>query len=75
MEYFHAAETLLIDGKYTEAIESFGSAIKALPDFAKPYSHRAIAYSKTKKFTASLQDCNKAIALDSSDESVYFRKG
>jgi tetratricopeptide (TPR) repeat protein len=65
----------LLDGDVDDAISKYTQALQSLPDFAPCYAYRALAYIQAKQYTAALQDCSKALALDDKLEPVYFRKG
>ncbi len=57
---------ILVDfGKYDEAIESCGKAIKLSPKWADPRYSRAKAYAMSGDSTNALSDLKKAIELQS----------
>lgn len=75
MENFYIGNNYYIDENYDHAIVKYTEAIAHLGKFAKVYAHRAACYLKLKDYMNALEDCNKAIALDASEERCYLRKG
>lgn len=67
------------NGKYDEAIRFYTQAIETCPedkttDIATFYQNRAAAYEQLKKWSAVIEDCSKAIELNSKYEKALFRR-
>ena len=75
MEDFYIGNNYYIDENYDYAIVKYTQAIVHLSKFAKVYANRAAAYLKQKDYMDALEDCNKAISLDNTEERCYIRKG
>eukprot|EP01035_Chromulina_nebulosa_P019409 gene19409-25284_t len=75
MNEFYAGNSLLLDDEIEESIKKFTEGISINSNFSKLYSHRALAYIQSNKFTLALQDCNRALLIDSSDHITVYRKG
>jgi tetratricopeptide (TPR) repeat protein len=52
-----------LKGDYERAISDYGDAIRLDPNYADAYYNRCIAYNRQQKFDLALSDCNRAIAL------------
>ena len=61
--------------EFTKAIESFNEAIKRAPRNPNYYVDRAYCYQKLNDFTKAMNDCQKALTLDSKCASALIRKG
>lgn len=66
-------------GKYDEAITLYNKAIDTIPDEYKAdlstyYQNRAAAYEQLKKWTAVIEDCTKALELNSRYEKALYRR-
>lgn len=66
-------------GKYDEAISLYNKAIDTIPeefktDLATYYQNRAAAYEQLKKWSSVIEDCTKAIELNSRYEKALFRR-
>lgn len=55
---------LIIEKKYTEAIEFYTKAIDLAPTVASYYGNRSIAYLRTEAFGYALQDASKSLEVD-----------
>ncbi|KAI3649546.1 hypothetical protein MP228_005178 [Amoeboaphelidium protococcarum] len=66
---------LLVEKKYSEAIEQYGKAIEL--DASNPvyYSNRAAAYSQLGQHENAIKDCECAIAIDEKFVKAYSRMG
>ena len=74
-EAFDEGNSLFVDDDFEGAVEQYTAAITS--GFTKPqvYAKRAAAYIKCEKYAEALQDSNKAIELDSSNDTFFMRKG
>lgn len=72
---FNEGNDLFVDEDFDGAVASYTAAITG--GFTKPqvYAKRAAAYIKCEKFAEALQDSNKAIELDDSNDTFFLRKG
>ena len=61
-------------GRTEEALADYNSAITLKPDGAL-YNSRAKLYFNLKKYDLSLQDYNRAIAMDSTEGEFYINRG
>lgn len=52
------------DERYDDAIEKLTAAIQAAPNFAEGHNQRAIAYFMLEQWDKSIEDCERAIALN-----------
>lgn len=76
MEGFHRGNIALIDEDYQKAISEYSACITTSGEtFAPAYNNRALANLQLKKYQETIDDCNAALALDSSLEHAYYRKG
>jgi len=62
------------EGRTEEALADYNSAITLKPDGAL-YNSRAKLYFNLKKYTAALEDYNRAIALDSTEGEYFINRG
>lgn len=63
------------DKKYDKAIEEFGKAIDAQPNYPKNYRNRAQAYRLNNQPNKALSDYNKLIELEPKDAEAYAALG
>lgn len=79
MEKFNLANHLFVEEDFEAAIKEYTDATADLSMHAPLYANRAAAHLKLKHYMQALEDCNKAVLLDSSDSSTrersLFRKG
>lgn len=66
---------LFKEGKYGEAINEYTEAIKRNPNDHILYSNRANAFCKLMRWDAALEDCDKALKIDSKFIKAWIRKG
>ena len=59
-----------IKGDYERAISDYDDAIRLDPKYADAYYNRCIAYNRQQKYDLALPDCNQAIALGPSANSL-----
>lgn len=66
-------------GKYDDAISMYNKAIEACPevhttDLSTFYQNRAAAYEQLKKWSSVINDCTKALELNSKYEKALYRR-
>ena len=66
------AYNLAVDGKYQESIQKIGEAIALYPKYIEAILTRAGIYADQKKYSLSVIDFEKAIALDSAFCKEYL---
>jgi tetratricopeptide (TPR) repeat protein len=59
-----------IKGDYERAISDYDDAIRLDPKYADAWYNRCIAYNRTQKYDLALPDCNQAIALGPTANSL-----
>ena len=62
-------------GRYSEAIEAFSTAIDKNPQYAYAYNNRGVTYNKLHDYAKAISDLNKAITLDSNYTAAYVARG
>ncbi|MHA1528358.1 MAG: tetratricopeptide repeat protein [Alphaproteobacteria bacterium] len=67
-----AAHTL---GRYAEAVEAHGDAIKADPRLSAAFEGRALAYEKLSRIDEALTDLAAAISLQPAEPGAYLSRG
>ncbi|KAM7345344.1 RNA polymerase II-associated protein spaghetti [Cochliomyia hominivorax] len=60
--------------EYTKAIEAYTQAIELYPDDAVYYSNRALCYLKLERYNECIEDCERAIDIDSLAVKAYYRR-
>jgi len=82
IQYYNRGGEYLLTGKYDLAIEEYGKALAASPNFAAAYYDRAIAYNGKGNYDTAIADYTKAININQFDThaysnrgAVYYRKG
>lgn len=76
MDHYHVGNACYIDEDFDLAVEAYSRSLQQNhPFLAAAHLHRGTAYLKIKKYYEALDDMNSAIALDSTLEIAYFRKG
>lgn len=69
------AVQLLRAAQYEDAIPQFGMVIRILPDFAKAYHGRGLAYYHDEQLELAIEDFNKAIELKPDFADAYRNRG
>jgi tetratricopeptide (TPR) repeat protein len=59
-----------LKGDYARAISDYDDAIRLDPKYADAWYNRCIAYNRTQKYDLALPDCNQAIALGPSANTL-----
>jgi tetratricopeptide (TPR) repeat protein len=59
-----------LKGDYERAISDYDDAIRLDPKYADAWYNRCIAYNRTQKYDLALPDCNQAIALGPSANTL-----
>jgi Flp pilus assembly protein TadD len=72
---FDAGNSLFVDEDFEGAVVEYTAAINGGFTEAQVYAKRAGAYINLEKFAEALQDSNKAIELDGSNDVFFLRKG
>jgi tetratricopeptide (TPR) repeat protein len=62
-------------GKYREAIESYGEAVAKAPNFALAHTNRGRAYMDLKEFNKAIESFNNAIRSEPSVGEHYYNVG
>ena len=82
IQHYNRGGEYLLAGKYDLAIEEYGKALAASPDFAAAYYDRAIAYNGKGNYDTAITNYTRAITLNQYDThaysnrgAVYYRKG
>lgn len=70
-QHFASGERKMESGDYFGAIEDFGLAVQALPDYGYAWYYRGLAYEKVLFAEQAVADLEKAVAVD--PESPVFR--
>uniref|UniRef100_A0A023G527 RNA polymerase II-associated protein 3 n=2 Tax=Amblyomma TaxID=6942 RepID=A0A023G527_AMBTT len=63
------------DGRYDEAIESYGIGIECDPQNPVLYANRAMAFLRKNMLGAAEEDCTRALEWDPSYVKAYHRRG
>lgn len=66
---------LFKDGRYDEAIESYGIGIECDPQNPVLYANRAMAFLRKNMLAVAEEDCNQALAWDPNYVKAYHRRG
>ncbi|XP_050030722.1 RNA polymerase II-associated protein 3-like isoform X3 [Dermacentor andersoni] len=66
---------LFKDGRYDEAIESYGIGIECDPQNPVLYANRAMAFLRKNMYGAAEEDCNRALEWDPNYIKAYHRRG
>lgn len=66
---------LFRDGRYDEAIESYGIGIECDPQNPVLYANRAMAFLRKNMLGAAEEDCNRALEWDPNYVKAYHRRG
>jgi hypothetical protein len=69
------AVRLLRAAQYEDAIPQFGMVIRILPDFAKAYHGRGLAYYNNEQEELAIEDFSKAIELKLDYADAYRNRG
>jgi tetratricopeptide (TPR) repeat protein len=82
IEAYAKGAGLMHQEKYQEAVQEFGKALQAAPDYARAYSQRAEAYRLLDKRTEAVQDFEKARELGEGSGAsmgmlawIYYEQG
>jgi tetratricopeptide (TPR) repeat protein len=63
------------ESRFEEAIQEANRLLIQLPNYAKGYNNRGVAYWITGKYEQAIADFNKAISLDPQDATFYCNRG
>jgi tetratricopeptide (TPR) repeat protein len=74
-DYHTRAKNYADQGKYSEAIADYNTAIKLDPNNPDYYSNRGVAYFRLKKYDEAVADESKAIELNPLDDVPYANRG
>ncbi|KAL1438824.1 hypothetical protein MTO96_047749 [Rhipicephalus appendiculatus] len=66
---------LFKDGRYDEAIESYGIGIECDPQNPVLYANRAMAFLRKNMLGAAEEDCSRALEWDPNYVKAYHRRG
>ena len=66
---------LVMEGKYSEAIEAFNKAIEINPKDAVAYNNRGAAYGQMGNYKQQIEDSNKALQINPKDAVAYNNRG
>lgn len=66
---------LLMQKKFTEAVEQFTQVLEIQPDNIDAFTQRANAYEKLGELDKAVQDLDKAVALNEKDYFSFFKAG
>lgn len=66
---------LFKDGRYDEAIESYGIGIECDPQNPVLYANRAMAFLRKNMLGVAEEDCNQALRWDPNYVKAYHRRG
>ncbi|EEC06316.1 heat shock protein 70 (HSP70)-interacting protein, putative [Ixodes scapularis] len=66
---------LFKEGRYDEAIESYGIGIECDPRNPMLYANRAMAFLRKNMLGAAEEDCSRALAWDDGYVKAYHRRG
>lgn len=66
---------LFKDGRYDEAIESYGIGIECDPQNPVLYANRAMAFLRKNMLGVAEEDCNQALQWDPTYVKAYHRRG
>lgn len=66
---------LFKDGRYDEAIESYGIGIECDPQNPVLYANRAMAFLRKNMLGVAEEDCNQALQWDPNYVKAYHRRG
>ncbi|TMW44742.1 hypothetical protein DOY81_010182, partial [Sarcophaga bullata] len=61
-------------GEYELAIEEYTQAMQLYPDDPIYYSNRALCYLKLERYDECIEDCDRAIEIDSLAVKAYYRR-
>lgn len=61
--------------KYDEAIQLYGKAISASPDFTDAYYNRGLAYYKRGRYSEAVTDFTKVLDVNPKLTDVYYNRG
>lgn len=71
---YYKGKALMSSGAYMEATEIYTKIIEQFGEEAQVLADRAYTYQKTDEYQKSLDDYEKAIALDVNNYEYYFKK-
>ena len=76
LDYWRTADMYFRDGNYRKAVEYCDLAIKAEPDFAKPYELRGMSLYELGRYEEARTDLKKALDLDPAlvDAKKYLKE-
>ncbi len=72
LAYTQLGNYYLKQGQLAEALRNYGSAVRRLPSYSKPYSNRGMIMLKLGRIKESLDDFSRAIELDVTPSAVTF---
>ncbi|XP_036331904.1 RNA polymerase II-associated protein 3-like [Rhagoletis pomonella] len=73
-EVKNKGNTLVKLGEYEKAIYEYSTAIDIFPEDAVFYSNRALCYLKLERYNDCIEDCDRAIEIDSLCVKAYYRR-
>lgn len=71
---YYKGKTLMSIGAYMQAVEAYTGIIEQFGEEAQVLAERAYAYQRINEYDKSLDDYNKAIALQNKSYEYYFGK-
>lgn len=74
-EYFERGMNCAVKQDYQCAVENYGKAIKANPDYVEAYKHRAVIYYTNGDFQKAVTDYNRAVELNPNDAGSFYGRG
>ncbi|CAF0945129.1 unnamed protein product [Brachionus calyciflorus] len=74
-KYKEDGNKLFMKRNYKEAIEMYTKAIDKCPNVSTYYTNRALCFLKLCQWTPTIEDCRRAIDLDSHSVKAFFYMG
>jgi tetratricopeptide (TPR) repeat protein len=72
-DWYMKGENAVVEGRFTDAIEYYNTAIMLDPNYSSAYSGKAYAFGKAGNYTASLSAADKALSIRQDTRALNAR--